>query len=131
MNPHLSYYLATARAADLRRLAQRDALARAARRAAAPGRASRTQAPGRRAPRAHLPDSPQHLTSLPHRRLADPTPATHQLSHPSATSEVIMNRIRIIRRLACLLADSPPPCSPPRRPRPRLRSPTARRPSTP
>jgi hypothetical protein len=33
MNPHLSYYLAAARAADLRRQAQRDALARAARHA--------------------------------------------------------------------------------------------------
>jgi hypothetical protein len=33
MNPQLSYYLATARAADLRRQAQHDALARAARRA--------------------------------------------------------------------------------------------------
>ena len=32
MNPHLSYYLATARTADLRHQAQRDALARAARR---------------------------------------------------------------------------------------------------
>jgi hypothetical protein len=33
MNPHLSYYLATARAADLRHQAQHDTLARAARRA--------------------------------------------------------------------------------------------------
>jgi hypothetical protein len=33
MNPHLSYYLATARTDDLRRQAQRDAMARAAVRA--------------------------------------------------------------------------------------------------
>jgi hypothetical protein len=33
MNPHLSYYLATARTADLRQQAQRDALARTARQA--------------------------------------------------------------------------------------------------
>ena len=72
MHPTISYYLATARAAELRSQAQKDALARAARHArthklehAAP----RLAAAGRRLLTSLR--APRHLTSLPHRRLAN------------------------------------------------------------